>query len=73
MMIDKSSVRNWTATRLVVEIVEVDRNNIDLLPEYYIRGCFELVGIPVEFSSAVQKRREQIRGDKAVDKKGVSQ
>ena len=30
-MIDRSSVRNWTATRLVVEIVEVDRNNIDLL------------------------------------------
>ena len=34
-------------------------------------GCFELVGRPVEFSSAVQKRREQIRGDNAVDKKGV--
>ena len=31
MMIDRSSVRNWTATRLVVEIVEVHRNNIDLL------------------------------------------
>ena len=31
MMIDRSSVRNWTATRLVVEIVEVDRNNIDFL------------------------------------------
>ena len=31
MMIDRSSVRNWTATRRVVEIVEVDRNNIDLL------------------------------------------
>ena len=31
MMIDRSSVINWTATRLIVEIVEVDRNNIDLL------------------------------------------
>ena len=31
MLIDRSSVRNWTAMRLIVEIVEVDRNNIDLL------------------------------------------
>ena len=31
MMIDRSSVINWTATRIVVEIVEVDRNNIDFL------------------------------------------
>ena len=31
MMIDRSSVRNWTATRLVVEIVELDKNIIDLL------------------------------------------
>ena len=31
MMIDRSSVINWTATRRIVEIVEVDRNNIDLL------------------------------------------
>ena len=31
MMIDRSSVINWTVARLVVEIVKVDRNNIDLL------------------------------------------
>ena len=31
MMIDRSSVGNWTAARLVVEIVKLDRNFIDLL------------------------------------------
>ena len=31
MMIGRSSVGNWTAARLVVEIVELDRNIIDLL------------------------------------------
>ena len=29
MMIDRSSVRNWTVARLVVEIVEIDRNNFE--------------------------------------------
>ena len=31
MMIDRSSLGNWTAARLVVEIVELDINIIDLL------------------------------------------
>ena len=31
MMIDRSSMRNQTAVRLVVEIIELDRNIIDLL------------------------------------------
>ena len=31
MMIDRSSVGHWTATRLVIEIVELDRHFIDLL------------------------------------------
>ena len=31
MMINRSSVGNWTAARLVVEIIELDRNIIDLL------------------------------------------
>ena len=35
MMIGRSSVRNWTMARLVVEIVELDRNMAEL-PLTYI-------------------------------------
>ena len=31
MMIDRSSVGHWTAGRLVADILELDRNIIDLL------------------------------------------